>query len=109
MPKGDSLELVRGSHTGPQYDRSAYEDPHDSTKPVRGEKWFPRLPDIEAEREAKLTLLDSNEGFASRLIGTPDTILLRTQDFHQLGIDCFLLPLHDKLFNREVLPALRDL
>ena len=62
---------------------------------------------ISRQREAKLTLLDSNEGFASRLIGTPDTILLRMQDFHHLGIDCFLLSLHDKLFNREVLPALR--
>lgn len=77
LPKGNSLELVRGSHTGPQYDGSAYQDPHDPSKPVRGEKWFPRLPDIEVEREAKLTLLNSNEGFASRLIGTPDTILLR--------------------------------
>ncbi len=62
-----------------------------------------------APSEDKLTQLDSNEGFASRLIGTPDTILRRMQDFHHLGIDCFLLPLHDKLFNREVLPALRDL
>ena len=50
LPKGNSLELVRGPHTGPHYDGSAYQDPDDPTKPVRGEKWFPRLPDIEEER-----------------------------------------------------------
>lgn len=56
-----------------------------------------------------LTMLDTNEGFASRLIGSPDTILRRMQEFHRLGVDCFHLTLHDQLFNREVLPALRTL
>ena len=54
-----------------------------------------------------LTLLDTNEGFASRLIGSPATILRRIREFHALGVDCFHLTLHDQLFNREVLPALR--
>ncbi|MDO8434093.1 MAG: LLM class flavin-dependent oxidoreductase [Candidatus Binatus sp.] len=54
-----------------------------------------------------LTLLDTNEGFASRLIGSPATILHRMREFHALGVDCFHLTLHDQLFNREVLPALR--
>jgi FMNH2-dependent dimethyl sulfone monooxygenase len=54
-----------------------------------------------------LTLLDTNEGFASRLIGSPATILKRMREFHALGVDCFHLTLHDQLFNREVLPALR--
>jgi FMNH2-dependent dimethyl sulfone monooxygenase len=55
-----------------------------------------------------LTLLDTNEGFASRLIGSPQTILTRMREFQDLGVDCFHLTLHDHLFNREVLPRLRS-
>ncbi len=55
-----------------------------------------------------LTTLDSNEGFASRLIGSPETIWRRILEFHAAGIDMFHLALHDDLFNREVLPRLRD-
>ncbi len=54
-----------------------------------------------------LTVLDSNEGYASRLIGSPKTVLRKMREFHALGVDCFHLTLHDPLFNREVLPALR--
>lgn len=57
----------------------------------------------------KLTMLDINEGFASRLIGSSETILRRMQGFHKLGADLFRLTLHDPLFNREVLPVLRTL
>ncbi|HLX38600.1 MAG TPA: LLM class flavin-dependent oxidoreductase [Candidatus Binataceae bacterium] len=57
----------------------------------------------------KLSFLDTNEGYASRLIGSPDTILRRMGEFHALGVDCFHLVLHDQLFNREVLPALRTI
>jgi alkanesulfonate monooxygenase SsuD/methylene tetrahydromethanopterin reductase-like flavin-dependent oxidoreductase (luciferase family) len=60
-----------------------------------------------ASSDDPLTLLDTNEGFASRLIGSPATILRRIREFHALGVDCFHLTLHDQLFNREVLPALR--
>jgi FMNH2-dependent dimethyl sulfone monooxygenase len=59
--------------------------------------------------EDQLSFLDTNEGFASRLIGSPDTIIRRMQEFHALGVDCFHLILQDQLFNREVLPALRNL
>jgi len=55
----------------------------------------------------RLTLLDSNEGYASRLIGSPATILNRMLEFCDLGVECFHLTLNDDLFNREVLPALR--
>ncbi len=51
-----------------------------------------------------LTKLDSNEGYASRLIGSPRTILQRMREFHELGVDCFHLALHDELFNQAVLP-----
>jgi dimethylsulfone monooxygenase len=57
----------------------------------------------------KLSFLDSNEGYASRLIGSPATIIERMREFHALGVDCFHLALHDQLFNREVLPAVRNL
>lgn len=51
-----------------------------------------------------LTTLDSNEGYASRLIGSPATILSRMREFQELGVDCFHLALNDELFNRLVLP-----
>ena len=53
-------------------------------------------------------MLDSNEGYASGLIGSPNTILRRMQEFRQLGVECFHLTLHDELFNTEVLPALNS-
>ena len=51
--------------------------------------------------------LDSNEGFASRLIGSPDTVYQRAIEFHDLGIDMLHLVLTDDLFVREVLPRLQ--
>ena len=39
----------------------------------------------------RLTQLDTNEGFASRLIGSPKTILSRMLQFRELGVDCFHL------------------
>jgi hypothetical protein len=55
----------------------------------------------------RLTMLDTNEGYASRLVGSPQTVLRRMLQFHELGIECFHLTLNDDLFNTEVLPALR--
>lgn len=57
----------------------------------------------------KLAMLDTNEGYLSGLIGSPQTILSRMAEFHSLGIDCFHLALTDKRFNREVLPKLAAL
>jgi len=59
--------------------------------------------------EDPLTSLDTNEGFASRLVGSPKTILERMLEFHEIGIECFHLTLHDELFNQEVLPELKKL
>lgn len=50
LPKKNSLEVVRGSHRGPEYDGTDYTDPKNPTKPIWGDENFPRLPDIEAER-----------------------------------------------------------
>jgi len=55
-----------------------------------------------------LSLLDTNEGFASRLIGSPDTILRRIREFQEVGVELLHVTLHDPLFNREVLPALQQ-
>ncbi len=57
-----------------------------------------------AESPDPLTTLDSNEGFASRLIGSPATILRRMRQFQEIGVDCFLLTLNDERFVGEVLP-----
>ena len=59
------------------------------------------------ESSDPLTKLDSNEGYASRLIGSSGTILKRMRQFQELGVDCFHLALHDERFNREVLPRAR--
>jgi FMNH2-dependent dimethyl sulfone monooxygenase len=56
-----------------------------------------------------LTHLDTNEGFASRLCGSPGTILRRVREFAALGVDGLHLTLQDERFNREVLPELRTL
>lgn len=47
---GHALEFVRGSHRGPLYDGSAF-DPDDDTSPIYA-RGLPRLPDIEAQRDA---------------------------------------------------------
>lgn len=52
LPARNALEVIRGSHLGPQYDGTAYSDPDDPTKPLWGAAHFPQLPDIEAERRA---------------------------------------------------------
>ena len=58
IPKENSLEIVRGSHLSTQYDGTSYLDPSDPTAPVWGEDYFPRLPDIEAERKNDPTSWD---------------------------------------------------
>ncbi len=57
----------------------------------------------------KIAMLDSNEGYASGLIGSPDTILRRMEEFHMVGVDCFHLTIHDEMFNAEVLPFVKQL
>ena len=58
------------------------------------------------ESDDPLTVLDSNEGYASRLIGSPKTILKRMKEFNDLGVDCFHITLQDERFNTEVLPRI---
>ncbi|MEV0336947.1 phytanoyl-CoA dioxygenase family protein [Nocardia sp. NPDC050717] len=49
VPKKNSLEIVRGSHLGIQYDGASFRNPDDPTDPVYGDGTWPRLPHIDAE------------------------------------------------------------
>ena len=54
--------------------------------------------------EEKLSLLDSNEGYVTGLIGSPETIIKRVRDFSDIGVEMFHLMLGDKFFEEAVLP-----
>ena len=56
-----------------------------------------------------LGALEANHGYASRLIGSPETILARIAEFRALGIEMLHLDLRDRLFQQEVLPHLQAL
>ena len=62
-----------------------------------------------AEDDNPLSLLDSNEGYSSGLIGSPATVLERVREFRALGVDMLHLDLSDDRFNREVLPHIHTL
>ncbi|HEU4428128.1 MAG TPA: phytanoyl-CoA dioxygenase family protein [Myxococcota bacterium] len=51
VPKRNSLEIIRGSHRGTQYDGTTFRDPDDPTEPLYGGGVLPRLPDIDTERK----------------------------------------------------------
>ena len=51
MAASDSLEFVKGSHRGPLYNGSRFEL-GDDTAPLYADAPLPRLPDIEAHRDA---------------------------------------------------------
>ena len=77
-------------------------------------------PDLAAKRKARvhegargmwneadpLSVLDTNEGYAPRFIGSPDTILQRILQYQDLGIEMLHLDLRDALFCQQVLPGL---
>ncbi|MEA3056946.1 MAG: hypothetical protein QOD30_2378 [Actinomycetota bacterium] len=50
LTQAESLEFVRGSHTGPMFNTSAF-DASDDTKPADESLDLPRLPDIERARD----------------------------------------------------------
>ena len=51
LPKQHCLEFVRGSHAGTLYNGSAFAT-HDDTAPLYKHSKLPRLPDIQADRDA---------------------------------------------------------
>lgn len=52
LPRQACLEFVRGSHRGPLYNGASYLDLEDDTHPLYPDSDMPRLPDIEANRDA---------------------------------------------------------
>ena len=53
-----------------------------------------------------LSHLDTNEGFSTRLIGSPETIVARIEAFGDIGVDMLHLTLGDTLFEEAVFPAI---
>ena len=53
-----------------------------------------------------LSLLDTNEGYAARLIGSPDTVYERLEALRALGIEMLHFDTRDELFNETILPEL---
>ena len=51
-----------------------------------------------------LSYLDTNEGYSSRLIGSPETIIDRVEEFRAAGVDMLHVTLGDTLFEKAVLP-----
>ncbi|MEU2792343.1 phytanoyl-CoA dioxygenase family protein [Streptomyces sp. NPDC007100] len=49
LPETNSLEIIRGSHHGTQYDGTTFANPDDPTEPLHGGGALPRLPDIDAQ------------------------------------------------------------
>ncbi len=87
------------------------DDMIDNMDPVVLAKRRERLSSAEgmwAESD-KLTMLDTNEGYATGLIGAPDTILEQVQLLHSAGIDMLHLALGDPLFEQEVLPHIHTI
>lgn len=56
-----------------------------------------------------LSVLDTNEGYASRLIGSPETVLQHIAEFQDMGIDMLHLDIRDALFVDAVLPTVHTL
>ena len=56
-------------------------------------------------KDDPLSPLDTNEGYAARLIGSPATIRERIDTLRDVGVEMLHLDIRDELFNAEVLPA----
>jgi FMNH2-dependent dimethyl sulfone monooxygenase len=104
-----AIPLCRETDAEAQHDLEAMLDGVDSAMVARRSARTGGARGMWASPDDPLTQLDTNEGFASRLTGSPDTIVSRMIEFHELGVECFHLTLHDELFNREVLPRLRKI
>ncbi len=56
-----------------------------------------------------LSMLDTNEGYAARLIGSPQTILERLEVYRGLGVDMLHTTVSDALFCEACLPEIQRL
>ena len=57
-------------------------------------------------KDDPLSVIDSNEGYAARLIGSPDSVMSRIEEFRDIGVDMLHLDVRDELFRQTVLPAI---
>lgn len=57
----------------------------------------------------KLGMLDTNEGYATGLIGSPDTVLKKARALKDAGVDMLHLMMGDTMFEEEVLPGIHGL
>lgn len=81
VPKRNALEVVRGSHHGTQYDGTTFTNPEDPTDPLHGDAavpFWPRMPDIEAERRANPNAYD----ILSWAINPGDVLVLHPGTLH---------------------------
>ncbi|GHB32732.1 hypothetical protein GCM10010377_23960 [Streptomyces viridiviolaceus] len=84
IPKSNSLEIIRGSCHGPQYDGTTFANPDDPTEPLYGGGVLPRLPDIDADLAADP---DSHD-VLSWAIDPGDVVLLHPRSLHGgAGVD----------------------
>lgn len=58
---------------------------------------------------SKLAVLDMNEGYATGLIGSPDTIRARIAELKEIGVDMLHVSLGDPMFNEHVLPTVGEI
>lgn len=56
-----------------------------------------------------MSMLDTNEGYTARLVGSPETIMQRIRVFQEIGVEMMHLDVSDALFQAEVLPQLASL
>lgn len=81
VPRKNSLEIVRGSHRGIQYDGPTFVDPDDPTAPLHGENavpFVPRLPDVDADLARDPAAYD----LLSWAIEPGDVVLLHPHSLH---------------------------
>jgi len=80
--------------------------------PVLAQKRKARVAGAEgmwAGEDDPLSHLDTNEGYCTRLIGSPEAVLNKIKHLKSIGIDLLHLDLRDTLFNQAVLPQVHDL
>jgi FMNH2-dependent dimethyl sulfone monooxygenase len=63
----------------------------------------------DAQEQDPLQHLDTNEGYCTRLIGSPEIIIDRAQALKEAGVDMLHLDLRDELFVREALPHIQTM
>lgn len=84
IPQRNSLEIIRGSCHGPQYDGTTFANPDDPTEPLYGDGSLPRLPDIDADIAAGR----GGHDVLSWAVDPGDVVLLHPHSLHGgAGVD----------------------